>query len=189
MAFKNPPEVLEDAELRMMQSVEVLEEALRTVRTGRATNGLVENLLVECYGGHSQLRQVAGIAVPEPRMLLIRPYDPGIVNQVCRAIELSDLGVMPQSDGKIVRVPIPPLSEEVRRKMTRLVSEKAEQARVAIRNVRRSAIKEIDRLKKEGLAPEDDCHRAREKVQELTDSHEQQVNDLEQKKNREIMGG
>lgn len=188
MPFESLDEVIEDAELRMMQSAEVFQEALRTVRTGRASPGLVENLNVECYGGHSPLKQVAGVSAPEPRMLLIRPYDPTILNQITRAVELSDLGVMPQSDGKVVRVPIPPLSEEVRRQMTRQVSEKAEQARVAIRNVRRSAIKEIDRIKKAGNAPEDDCTRARDKVQELTKKYEGEVDELEKKKNTEIMG-
>lgn len=188
MAFKNTEEVLEDAELKMMQSFEVLEEALRSVRTGRASPGLVENLLVECYGGHSPLKQVAGIAIPEPRLLLIRPYDPGIIQQITRAIELSSLGVMPQSDGKVVRVPIPPLSEEVRRKVSRQAGEKAEQARVAMRNVRRAAIKEIDQFKKEGLAPEDDCLKAKDKVQELLKRFEADIAKLEQKKTAEIMG-
>jgi ribosome recycling factor len=181
-------EVLEDAELRMMQSAEVFQEALRTVRTGRASPGLVENLNVECYGGHSPLKQVAGVSAPEPRMLLIRPYDPTILDQITRAIELSDLGVMPQSDGKVVRVPIPPLSEEVRRQMTRQVSDKAEQARIAIRNVRRSAIKDVDRMKKDGSAPEDDCKRAKDKAQNLTKKYEGEVDDLEKKKSAEVMG-
>ena len=188
MAFSSLEEVLEDAELRMMQSVEVFQEALRTVRTGRASPGLIENLTVECYGGHSPLKTVAGVSAPEPRMLLVRPFDPGIINEIVRAIELSDLGIMPQSDGKVVRVPIPPLSEELRRKLSRQVGEKAEQAKVAIRNVRRSAVKEIDRMKKDGAAPEDDCRRAKEKLQDITKRYEGQISELEEKKTREIMG-
>ncbi|HHN47248.1 MAG TPA: ribosome recycling factor [Planctomycetes bacterium] len=180
-------EVLEDSELRMMQSVDVFREGLAVVRTGRASTGLVENLQVECYGGVSPLKQVAGVAAPEPRMLLVRPYDPGIVNAVVRAIELSDLGVNPQSDGKVVRVPIPPLSEELRKKMVKLLKEKAEQARVAVRNVRRSAIKDVDKLKKDGKAPEDDCNRAKDRLQELVKNSEDEINKLEETKTREIM--
>lgn len=187
MALANLDEILEDAELRMMQSVDVFKEGLAAVRTGRASTGLVENLQVECYGGISPMKQVAGIAAPEPRMLLIRPYDPGIINAVVRAVELSDLGVNPQSDGKVVRVPIPPLSEELRKKMVKVLKDKAEQARVSIRNVRRGAIKEIDLMKKGGKAPEDDCNRAKDKIQELVDSSEEEINTLEQAKTQEIM--
>jgi ribosome recycling factor len=188
MAFANLDEILEDAELKMMQSVEVFKEGLAAIRTGRASTGLVENLQVECYGSISPMKQVAGIAAPEPRMLLIRPYDPGIINAIVRAIELSDLGVNPQSDGKVVRVPIPPLSEELRKKMIKVLKDKAEQGRVSIRNVRRGAIKEIDLLKKGGKAPEDDCNRAKDKIQKLVDSSEEEINTLEQAKTKEIMG-
>ncbi|MBN1807593.1 MAG: ribosome recycling factor [Planctomycetes bacterium] len=187
MAFLSIDEVLEDAELRMMQSVDVFKEGLAAIRTGRASTGLVENLPVECYGGVSPMKQVAGVAAPEPRMLLLRPYDPSITDAVVRAVELSDLGVNPQSDGKIVRVPIPPLSEELRRKMVKLLREKAEQAKVSIRNVRRSAIKDIDSLKKDGKAPEDNCKRAKDSVQDIVKSSEDEIDALEKTKTAEIM--
>jgi len=187
MATQTLEEVMEDAELRMMQSVDVFKEGLAAIRTGRASTGLVENLPVECYGGVSPMKQVAGIAAPEPRMLLLRPYDHSIINAVARAIEVSDLGVNPQSDGKVVRVPIPPLSEELRKKMVKVLKDKAEQSRVAVRNVRRGAIKDIDTMKKGGKAPEDNCNKAKDKIQELVKSSEDEINALEAAKTKEIL--
>jgi ribosome recycling factor len=184
---KDPGEIVEDAALRMMGAVETLEEKLRTIRTGRASPALVEHLKVSCYGGESPLRQVAGIAVPEPRLLMIRPYDPHVIGDIEKAIQAAELGLNPQSDGKVIRIPVPPLTEERRRELVRIVEREAEAARVAVRNVRRDANREVDALKKCGGAPEDDCFKAKEEVQEHTDEQEREIDRRAGEKTKEIM--
>lgn len=180
-------EIVEDAALRMMASVEALEEKLRTVRTGRASRALVEGVRVKCYGGESPLRQVAGIAVPEPRLIMLRPYDPNIIAEIDKAIVAADLGLNPLNDGKVIRIPIPPLTEERRRELVKIVEREGEAARVAVRNVRRDANREIDAEKKSGAAPEDGCFRARDEVQKHTDEQEGEIDSKLEAKKKEIM--
>ena len=168
-------EIVEDAALRMMGAVESLEEKLKTVRTGRASPALVEGVRVQCYGGESPLRQVAGIAVPEPRLLILRPYDPNVIADIEKAIVTAELGLNPQSDGKVIRIPIPPLTEERRRDLVKLVEREGEAARVAVRNVRRDANREIDAAKKSGGAPEDACFKARDEVQKHIGEQEKEI--------------
>jgi ribosome recycling factor len=180
-------DVVEDAALRMMGAVEAFEDKLRTVRTGRATPALVEHVRVKCYGTESPLRTVAGIAVPEPRLIMLRPYDPSIIADIEKAIIAADLGLNPQNDGKVVRIPIPPLTEERRRDLVKVVEREAEAARVAVRNVRRDANKVIDALRKGGEFPEDDCANAKESVQGHTDEQEQAIDERLAKKRDEIM--
>jgi ribosome recycling factor len=180
-------EVVEDAALRMMGAVEALEERFRTVRTGRATPALVEHVKVKCYGSESPLRQVAGIAVPEPRMIMLRPYDVHILADIEKAIVAADLGLNPQNDGKVVRIPIPPLTEERRRELVKVIERESEAARITVRNVRRDANKDVDALRKSGAFPEDDCFGAKEKVQEHTDEQEREIQGRLDKKRQEIL--
>ncbi|MHC4249467.1 MAG: ribosome recycling factor [Planctomycetota bacterium] len=176
-------EVVEDAALRMMGAVESLEEKLKTVRTGRASPALVEGVRVQCYGTESPIRQVAGIAVPEPRLIMLRPYDPNVIGDIEKAIVAAELGLNPQNDGKVIRIPIPPLTEERRRDLVKLVEREGEAARVAVRNVRRDANREIDAAKKSGGAPEDACFKARDEVQKHTGDQEKEIDSrLEAKK-------
>ena len=180
-------DIIDDATLRMMGAVEALEEKLRTVRTGRASPALVEHLKVECYGGESPLRTVAGIAVPEPRLIMLRPYDPSIIGDIEKAVISAELGLNPMNDGKVIRIPIPPLTEERRRDLVKIVDREAEGAKVAIRNVRRDANRDIDAARKEGGAPEDDCFRTRESIQNLTSEQEGEVDARARAKTAEIM--
>ena len=179
--------VVEDAALRMMTAVDALDERLRTIRTGRASPALVEHIRVKCYGSESALRQVAGIAIPEPRLIMLRPYDPNIIGDIEKAVIAADLGLNPQNDGKVVRIPIPPLTEERRRDLVKVVEREAEAARVAIRNVRRDVNKDVDALRKAGKFPEDDCFTAREAVQKHVDEQEAEVEGKVKAKRDEIL--
>jgi len=179
-------DVLEDAELRMMGATEVLQDALRGVRTGRASAGLVDGLEVQAYGTASPLKSLANIATPDARLIVIRPFDPNTIADIEKAILASELGLNPASDGKSIRLSVPPLSEERRKQMGGLVRSKGEEAKVAIRNVRRDANKDIDKVKKDGSAPEDDCFKARDRLQEITKEQEKEVGDLVAKKIADI---
>lgn len=180
-------DVLLDCEERMEKAVKVFRDELRGIRTGRATPALVEHIRVNYYGSPTPLRQLASISCPEPMMILIRPFDPGAIKEIEKAIQQSDLGLNPNSDGKVIRLTLPPLSVERRKQLVAHVRELAEQARVAIRNVRRDANKKIDQLQKEGVISEDDRNRAREQVQELTKKYEGQVNEAAAAKEKEIL--
>ena len=136
-------DILLEAEEKMEKAVEVFREDMKGVRAGRATPGLVENLRVEYYGTPTPLRQIANIAAPEPRLLVVKPFDPGSVKDIEKAFLQSDLGLNPNSDGKLIRLAIPPLSEEQRKKLAAHVRERAEAAKVAIRNIRREANKDV----------------------------------------------
>ncbi len=179
-------DVLEDAELRMMGAIEVLQESLRAVRSGRASGGLVEGLEVEAYGSKSPLKNIANIATPDARLIVIRPFDPGTIGDIEKAIQASELGLNPASDGKQIRLSVPPLSEDRRRQLGQMVKQKAEEAKIAIRNVRRDANKELDRIKKDGEAPEDDCFKAKDNLNELTKAQETESDELVARKTEEI---
>ncbi len=180
-------EIKEDAELRMMGAAEAFEEKMRGVRTGRASPGLIESLKVECYGGVSPMKKIASVAAPEPRLLVVRAYDKNTIQEIMKAIAGSELGLNPQSDGRLVRIPIPPLTEERRKQLIRMAEDEAEQARVAVRNVRRDANREIDKLKKGSEASEDDCYRAKEGTQKLTDEYVSKIDSVLEAKSKEIM--
>ena len=180
-------EIVEDAALRMMGAVESLEEKLKTVRTGRASPALVEGVRVQCYGTESPLRSVAGIAVPEPRLIMLRPYDPNVIGDIEKAIVAADLGLNPQNDGKVIRIPIPPLTEERRRELVKLVEREGEAARVAVRNVRRDANREVDAAKKSGGASEDACFKAKDDVQKHTDEQEKEIDSRVEGKKSAVM--
>jgi ribosome recycling factor len=182
-------EILFEAEEKMEKAVEVFREEMKGLRAGKATPGLVENLKVEYYGTPTPLRQLATISAPQPRLLVVKPFDPQSVKDIEKAIQQSELGINPMSDGKLIRLAIPPLSEEQRKKIAAHVRERAEAAKVAIRNIRRDANKEIDtqeKAKAEGMS-EDDAERARKDVQDLTHRYETIAGEAAEKKQQEIL--
>jgi ribosome recycling factor len=180
-------DILLDAEERMDKAVEVLRHALGGIRTGRANPGLVDTLRVEAYGSPTPLKALASVGAPEPNQIVVRPFDPGTIKDIEKAIQVADLGFNPQSDGRVIRITVPALSTDVRRKMTARIKELAEEARVAIRNVRRDANKAADGEQTGGELTEDDCERCKEEVQELTKQFETKVGDLARTKESEVM--
>lgn len=179
-------EVLLDADARMQKAVDVFAESLKGIRAGSASAGLVESIRVNYYGSPTPLRQLANIGVPDPQLIVIKPYDPGSVEEVVKAIQQSDIGIQPQSDGKVVRLRVPGLSEERRNQLVSRVRDMSEDARVAIRNIRRDANKALDRLEKQSEISEDQCERAKEEVQEYTDTYTEEVDSLVEKKTADI---
>lgn len=180
-------DVLKDAEERMKNAVAVLEEDLMGMRTGRASTGLVERLNVEYYGTPTPLFQLATITVPEPQMIAIRPFDKGSLKVIEKAILASELGLTPSNDGTIIRLNIPPLTQERRMELQKLVNRRVEEARVAVRNVRRSAIDDLRELEKEKMISEDESKRAQEDVQKLTDKYIHEIEEAGKRKEAEIM--
>lgn len=180
-------EILLDVEERMEKAVEVLKTSLAGLRTGRASTGLVDTLRVEAYGSPTPIKQLASIGVPEPQQILIRPFDPGTLKDIEKAIQASGLGLNPMSDGRVIRLNVPPLSTEVRRKLVARVKELTEEAKVAIRNVRRDGNKAAEQAEKDKKLTEDDNERVQEEIQELTKTYEAKTNDLAKAKEVEIM--
>lgn len=180
-------EVLGELRQRMARSVEVLQEDLMSIRTGRASPALVEKLQVEYYGTMTSLNQMASIAAPEPRLLVIRPWDPSALQDIERAILKSDLGLTPMNDGKLIRLNIPRLTEERRRELVKVVTRRVEEARVAIRNLRRDALQDLKDFEKEKMISEDDFFRGKDKVQELTDEFIEKIDEIGKRKEEEVM--
>ena len=180
-------DVLQDLRERMSKTVEVLQDDLLSIRTGRASPALVEKLPVEYYGSMTPLIQLASIAVPEPRLLVIRPFDPSSLADIERAILKSDLGLTPMNDGKLIRLSIPRLTEERRRELVRVVARRVEEARIAIRNLRRDALKDLQEFEKEKMISEDDFFRAKDEVQSLTDEYIEKIDEIGQRKEEEVM--
>jgi ribosome recycling factor len=180
-------DVLREAEDRMKGAVEALASELRTIRTGRASPALVERLEVEYYGAPTPLNQLATISVPEPRLLTIRPWDASVLSTIERAILASDLGLTPNNDGHIIRLPIPRLTEERRRDLVRVVRSRVEEAKVAVRNVRRDALNDLRDLEKESLISEDDFYRTRDDLQELTNTYTERLDEVGGTKEAEVM--
>jgi ribosome recycling factor len=180
-------EIVFDVEERMEKAVEVLKHSLAGIRTGRANPGLVDSLRVDVYGSPSPIKQVASVGAPEPTQIVIRPYDAGTIKDIEKAIIASDLGLTPQNDGRVIRINIPALSTEVRRKMVSRVKELAEEAKVAIRNIRRDANKAADLEQKDKELTEDERDKTKEEVQELTKRFESQVTELAKAREAEVM--
>ena len=180
-------EIAFEAEERMEKSLALLGDQLRGIRTGRANVGLVESIRVEYYGSPTPLKQMANLSTPEPQQILIRPFDPSVVGDIVKAIQTSDLGLSPNSDGKVVRLNVPPLSVEQRKKLVNRVKELAEEARVAIRNIRRDANKQADLEQSEKTLTEDDLATCKEEVQSLTKQYETKVNEVADRKSSEIL--
>jgi ribosome recycling factor len=180
-------EIAFEAEERMEKSLALLGDQLRGIRTGRANVGLVESIRVEYYGSPTPLKQMANLSTPEPQQILIRPFDPSVVGNIVKAIQTSDLGLSPNADGKVVRLNVPPLSVEQRKKLVNRVKELAEEARVAIRNIRRDANKQAELEQSEKVLTEDDLATCKDEVQTLTKQYETKVNEVADKKSSEIL--
>ncbi|KPL73577.1 ribosome recycling factor [Ornatilinea apprima] len=180
-------ETLKDAETRMQGAIDALEEDLATIRTGRATPALIEKMPVDYYGAPTPLQQLATISVPEARALMIRPFDPTTIKHIERAILASDLGLTPNNDGKVIRLNLPPLTEERRRDLAKVVHNRTEEARVAARNVRRDIVKDLRDFEKEKMISEDDMKRAEEELQKLTDKMIALIDQAGERKQKEVM--
>jgi ribosome recycling factor len=180
-------DVYKEAETRMDGAIQALEDDLAGIRTGRAHPGLVEKLNVEYYGAPTPLIQLASISVPEPRSLLIRPFDAASLKAIERSIMTSDLGLTPNNDGKAIRLNLPPLTEERRMDLGKLVKNRVEEARIAVRNVRRDSIKDLREFENEKMISEDDLKRGEEKLQEITDDKIEEINSVGERKEKEIL--
>lgn len=180
-------EILLETEERMEHAVQALRRELAAVRTGRASTALVEHLPVDLYGSRMQLIQIANLAAPEPQLLTITPYDRGGLDAIMRAIQKSDLGITPQSDGRVIRLPIPPLTEQRRRELVKQVHGKTEENRVSVRNARRHANDELKKAVRAGEISEDDEHRALTEVERLTAQYVEQLDELAREKERELL--
>jgi ribosome recycling factor len=180
-------DALTEAESRMKGAVRALEEDLAAIRTGRASPAIVERLPVDYYGSPTPLMQLATISAPEPRLLTIKPFDPGSLKNIERAILASDLGLTPGNDGKIIRLMIPTLTEERRHDLVKVVRSRAEEARVAVRNVRRDVQHDLREFEKEKAISEDELHRGESELQKLTDRLIEQIDQVSQKKETEVL--
>ena len=180
-------ELITDAQTRMGKSVEHSCNEFNTVRTGRASAALLDRIEVDYYGTPTPLKQLATISVPEARMLTIQPFDPSSIRAIEKAIQESDLGLTPSNDGKLIRLPIPQLTEERRKELVKVVRHMAEEGRVAVRNVRRDVIHHLKELVDQGEVGSDEEHRAEERVQKLTDENVHEIDELLKRKEAEIM--
>jgi ribosome recycling factor len=175
------------ADNKMQKTVQVLKREMETIRSGRATSALVDQIMVEAYGTNTPLSQLASISVPEARLLLIQPWDRSIVGHVQKAIQKSDLGLNPMSDGEVLRLVIPPPTEERRKELVKVVHKRVEDAKIAVRNVRRDALEELRKLEKDKKVSRDENVRATDKLQKLTDRFIAEVSKVGADKESEIM--
>jgi ribosome recycling factor len=187
MANELVDEILKDTEEKMRKAAEALQSDLSAVRTGRASPALVDRLKVEYYGTTMPLNQLATISAPEPRLLMIRPWDASALSAIEKAVQKSDLGLTPSSDGKIIRLPIPRLTEERRQDLSKLVSRRVEEGKIALRNSRRDGLEDIREMEKEKMIGEDELYQARDALQELTDKYTERLSEIGQAKEKEIM--
>ena len=180
-------EIIDDATERMEKAIEVLKKNLSGIRTGRANPGLVDTLRVDVYGSPTPIKQVAQVGAPEPTQIVIRPYDASIIKEIEKAIVSSDLGFNPQSDGRVVRINIPPLSTDVRKKMVNRIKELSEEAKISIRNVRRDGNKAADTSEKDKIVSEDQRDDIKDEIQELTKKYEADVIDIAKARESEVL--
>ena len=175
------------AERRMQGALDAVRREFATIRTGRANPSILDRVEVEVYGSRMPLRSVANVSVPEPRLLMVTPYDPGSIKAIERAISNSDIGLNPQNDGKIIRLPIPELTEERRRQLIRLARGMAEEGRISVRNIRRDEMRDLSELRKEGEISQDDERRAEVELQQLTDSYIKRIDAALTDKEAEVL--
>src|SRR5439155_18434848 len=180
-------DLIQDATRRMDKSVEAAQAEFSTLRTGRASPALLDRVQIDYYGQKTPLKQLATINAPEPRLLTVQPFDPNSLGSIERAIQESDLGLTPSNDGKLIRLPIPQLTEERRKELVKVVRRMAEEGRVAVRNVRRDVMHHLQDLVKNGDVGDDEERRAEERLQKLTDDHTKSIDDLLKHKEAEIM--
>ncbi len=179
--------LMDYAEEHMMKTLDVMLSDFSAIRTGKASPGLVEGITVDYYGTPTRLKELAGITTPEPRLLVVQPWDPGAVQAIEKAIQASSLGISPVNDGRVLRLPIPELSEERRAALAKQVKSRAEEARVAVRNIRRDANDSAKKAKKAGDITEDDLTDMLEDIQKLTDKYVKEIDDALAKKEEELM--
>ena len=180
-------DVMAEARASMQNAVSALQNDLAAMRTGRASTALVDKLLVEYYGTPTRLQELALVSVPEPQLISIRPYDPGALKQIEKAIMQSDLGLNPNNDGKIIRLQIPSLTEERRRELTKAASRRVEEARISIRHARRDALEDLKSFEKEKMISEDELYNGRDEVQKMTDQFIEKVDEIGREKEQEIL--
>ncbi len=178
---------MRDASASMDKSVEAIRREFTTVRTGKATPMILDTVRVDAYGSVMPLNQLANISAPEPQLLVVQPYDRSIAGAIATAIQSADLGLNPSVDATVIRVPIPPLTEERRLEMVKVLHRMAEEGRVAVRHVRHTVKKELEEMKRAGEIGEDELHRRLQELQELTDRHVKTIDDLLAKKEEEVM--
>lgn len=180
-------EIQTETKRKMEKTLEILKEEFKSIRTGRATPGLVENVKVSCYGSLTPIKQLAGIAAPEPQLIIISPYDPSILKDIEKAILQSELGLTTNSDGKVIRIPIPLLSGERREKIVTQIKEMIEETKISIRNIRREANKHIDKEEKDSILTEDEAKKAKDQIQKFTHENEAKINELLSQKSEELL--
>ncbi len=180
-------EIYQREEEKMKKSLEAVSHEFASVRTGKATTALLDAIRVEYYGSMVPLNQVGTVSAPEPRLLTVQPWEKTVIPNIVKAIQKSELGLTPQSDGNIVRLPIPPLTEERRKDLVKLVHKLAEEGRVAIRNIRRDAVEHVKKIEKEKKISEDDSKKAQKHIQEITDRFVESVDKLVAGKEKEIL--
>jgi len=180
-------EIYQKAEEKMRKSVESVRSELAKIRTGKATPSLLDGIKVNYYGSQVPLKQVANLSVPEVRLIVVQPWDKSLLSEIERAILKSDLGLTPLNDGNVIRVPVPELTEERRKDLMKLVRKLGEEGKIAIRNIRRDANEQIKKGEKSGDIPEDDARRSIDDIQKLTDKHVKLIDELLEKKEKEIM--
>lgn len=179
--------VYEETRERMGKSVSALKSELKKIRTGRASLALLDGIRVDYYGTQTPLNQMASLSVPESRLLMIQPWDVTAIKEIEKAILKSDLGLTPSSDGKIIRIAIPPLTEERRKDLVKIANKMSEEYKVAVRNIRRDSNELIKGLKKDGDVSEDEAFKAQDQVQKITDEHIKRIDDVYQEKEKEIL--
>lgn len=181
------PEVFEDASERMKKSVESMRKDFLTIRTGRATPAVLDPIKVSAYGQDMPIKQLASISIPEPRMIVIQPWDKGVLSDIEKAIQKSDLGINPVNDGKLLRLVFPPLTEDRRKDLVKQVRKRGEEGKVAVRNVRRDAMEMLKLMEKDGDISEDDEKRGQEEIEDLTKKFVEEIDKITQGKEKEIM--
>ncbi len=178
-----------DVEDKMKKAVAALQHEFAEIRGGRATPALLENIHVEAYGATSPLKQLAAITAPEARLLIVQPWDAGIINEVSKAIQKASIGMTPSVDGKLIRVPVPPLTGDRRQELVKITHKMAEESRISVRNVRRDALETVKKLKNDNQATEDDVKEISVHVQKVTDKYIEQLNGLVKSKEVELNSG
>jgi ribosome recycling factor len=185
--MNNVSQLLKETDQHMLQTIEALKREYSFIRTGRANPAILDRVVVEYFEEKVPIKQVASIAAPEPRMLTITPWDKAIAKKIMDAITSSDLGLNPSSDGNLIRVPLPQLTTERRKELAKGVAKKAEEGRIAVRNIRREVVDKLRAMEKAGTISEDELHRYQEQVQKVTDAHIEQIAAVEKAKEREVL--
>ena len=180
-------QVMTDSESKMNKAVEVLQDEFKGVRTGRASTGLVENIKVEYYGNPTPLKALAALSTPQPDMILVKPFDPNSIKDIDKAILASEVGLTPMVDGKMIRLSVPALTEERRRQLVQQVKGMGEQAKISVRNVRRDAIKHLEKEEKDKLITEDDSKKGQKQLDDMTKQHTDKIDQVVKHKSDEIM--